>query len=751
MIANPILELEQDLPTEDVSSVRVKAIKAVHRIINGTQERVEKKVKFTFKSIAKEAQISPTELLEGFSEVMDYVQSIKQQPESRVTPHAVNARNRCNEAIDRILDGNPLTISKSANLNVANVAKEANIDDSYIYQALPDILNRVHELKKGQVFGNKATNALLVKTLDQMIQNGREITVKSVCRAAGLNKSFDCNVRKSYPDVHKKIREAIHKQSSEKRTLERTELLAAVERLKAGKPVNVEPLPKGILLSIKKLMRESGIHESTIVRHHKDIADICLNTRIESDEYSWVISDKEREKLGGSSNVRLNFGAIEQCWMRDAAKEFITDCMMSRSSSTLQANLQALRMFSEALNEIHSNIEPNKINRKVITDVLFLWRKRDITTSTIKRRMSALRQFFEWCIETGSVKFQSVVLMKDTDYPKIEKTLPRFISEKVMAQLNANIDGLSPPIMRLFLVLQEVGMRISECISLKYDCIYPDKDGDYFMKYYQFKMKKEHVVPISKELVSVIKEQQASVIEDFNKKLAILFPTPPLQNCKKRKYVRAGKTWSQGTLIKHLNVLAQERNITGEDGQIYHFSFHPFRHTVATRMINNGVPQHIVQRYLGHETPTMTSVYAHIMDQTLKKEFAKFQGKMVDNNGKVYEAEDVVTSLAEGIDPNELDNQWIKKNIAVQSLPNGLCSLPIVQGGCPHANSCLTCPNFRTDHRYLPQHKAQLNKTEKIIVTCKANGWQRQLEMNERLKQSLVNIIEPLEAVNNDS
>jgi integrase len=33
-------------------------------------------------------------------------------------------------------------------------------------------------------------------------------------------------------------------------------------------------------------------------------------------------------------------------------------------------------------------------------------------------------------------------------------------------------------------------------------------------------------------------------------------------------------------------------------------------------MINNGVPQHIVQRYLGHESPQMTAVYAHIHDST---------------------------------------------------------------------------------------------------------------------------------------
>lgn len=168
-------------------------------------------------------------------------------------------------------------------------------------------------------------------------------------------------------------------------------------------------------------------------------------------------------------------------------------------------------------------------------------------------------------------------------------------------------------------------------------------------------------------------------------------------------------------------------------------------------MINNGVPQHIVQRYLGHETPTMTSTYAHIMDETLKKEFAAFQGKMVDINGKIYEPEDIATTLVEGSDPDDIDAQWLKKNIAVQSLPNGLCSLPVVQGSCPHANACLSCPNFRTDHRYLPQHRDQLAKTEKIIATCKANGWQRQLEMNESVKSSLVKIIEPLEVACHDA
>ena len=162
-------------------------------------------------------------------------------------------------------------------------------------------------------------------------------------------------------------------------------------------------------------------------------------------------------------------------------------------------------------------------------------------------------------------------------------------------------------------------------------------------------------------------------------------------------------------------------------------------------MINNGVPQHVVQKYLGHESPQMTMTYAHIMDQTLKMEFARFHGKMVDIHGKIYEPKNIIDSFSKGTDANNLDAQWLKKNIAIQTLPNGICTLPIIQGKCPHANSCFTCSHFRTDDRYLPEHKKQLEATNKVIEIAKKNGWKRQLEMNERLRDNLIAIIKPLE------
>src|SRR5690625_7120032 len=96
----------------------------------------------------------------------------------------------------------------------------------------------------------------------------------------------------------------------------------------------------------------------------------------------------------------------------------------------------------------------------------------------------------------------------------------------------------------------------------------------------------------------------------------------------------------QDTFRVKLNELAYEEKITDNKGEIFRFHAHAFRHTVGTRMINNGVPQHIVQKFLGHESPEMTSRYAHIFDETLKNEFTKFQEKLVNNNGDVLDIDD---------------------------------------------------------------------------------------------------------------
>ena len=42
--------------------------------------------------------------------------------------------------------------------------------------------------------------------------------------------------------------------------------------------------------------------------------------------------------------------------------------------------------------------------------------------------------------------------------------------------------------------------------------------------------------------------------------------------------------------------------------------FHDLRHTAATHMLRNGIPVHVVSRYLGHATVSTTlDTYSHVI------------------------------------------------------------------------------------------------------------------------------------------
>jgi site-specific recombinase XerD len=50
---------------------------------------------------------------------------------------------------------------------------------------------------------------------------------------------------------------------------------------------------------------------------------------------------------------------------------------------------------------------------------------------------------------------------------------------------------------------------------------------------------------------------------------------------------------------------------------------HQFRHTLATRLVNNEVSLETVRRLLDHGSPEMTARYAQIHDQTLRREWER--------------------------------------------------------------------------------------------------------------------------------
>ena len=134
----------------------------------------------------------------------------------------------------------------------------------------------------------------------------------------------------------------------------------------------------------------------------------------------------------------------------------------------------------------------------------------------------------------------------------------------------------------------------------------------------------------------------------------------------------------------------------------------------------------------------MTARYATIKDQTLRREWERYQQRINIRGERIQ------------LDPDGplSDAAWAKENLAraKQTLPNGYCGLPLQQS-CPHPNACLTCDHFFTTEEFLPLHREQLERTERLLADAEHNGNRRLVEMNTAVRLNLVRIIEGLEAL----
>lgn len=487
----------------------------------------------------------------------------------------------------------------------------------------------------------------------------------------------------------------------------------------------------------------SVLHSSQgIVEYPKSDPTLCMLRQLyltieevfdDRDEYAKDIWDFR--KLGlrinlSKSDYKLNFTKIAQPWLQQASKQFLRYCLATGATETSRTRLAALNLFSQFLRLHFPSLQPSTIERRTILEYLSYLHQLPLRPTTRTHYLAYLKEFLELCARENWAEIPDKRLIYHEDYPQLEKHQPRFIPQGILDQLNQVLETFPPQTMRMILVVQEVGMRVSELCQMPFDCLVQDTAGDWFLRWYQSKMYKEHSVPVSRELVAVIQEQQAHVKVEWGRDVLWLFP-----NVK-------GQAYRQRWFVVELNQMAFEKQICDASGKIFRFQSHQFRHSVATKMINSGVPQHIVQRYLGHESARMTATYAFIHDQTLKEEYMRFRGKTIDVTGQIVEPKGRA---------NTSDLQWVKKNILAQALPNGSCALPVLAGTCPHANACLTCVHFRTDASFLPQHKAQLEETQQLIQVARANGWQRQMEMNEKVTTNLENIIASLEETDHDA
>ena len=217
-----------------------------------------------------------------------------------------------------------------------------------------------------------------------------------------------------------------------------------------------------------------------------------------------------------------------------------------------------------------------------------------ISATSRARKLSALKSFYKYL--TVRTKLISENPVADMEYPKLRKSLPRYLT---LEQSKALLQAVSGPnekrdyaILMLFL---NCGIRRSELVGLNLTDVYEDRIR------VVGKGNKERFVyfgtPCRKAIDAYLPERNKKVLTDNR----ALFGS--------RDSNRISVTAVHRLVKKYLLMAGLDPD---------HFSAHKLRHTAATMMLSGGVDVKTVQEVLGHENLNTTQIYTHIENTELK-------------------------------------------------------------------------------------------------------------------------------------
>lgn len=210
------------------------------------------------------------------------------------------------------------------------------------------------------------------------------------------------------------------------------------------------------------------------------------------------------------------------------------------------------------------------------------------------RKLSAIKSFYKYL--TVRTKQLSMNPVQDLEFPKIRKSLPKYLTLEECTRLLNSVQG--PNAKRDFAILMlflNCGIRRAELVGLNLTDVYEDRIR------VVGKGNKERIVYMGaackRAIDNYLPERNKVVLSDnralFGSRDKHRISVSAVHRLVKKHLLAAGLDASQ-------------------------LSAHKLRHTAATLMLSNGVDVKTVQEVLGHENLNTTQIYTHIENTELK-------------------------------------------------------------------------------------------------------------------------------------
>lgn len=255
------------------------------------------------------------------------------------------------------------------------------------------------------------------------------------------------------------------------------------------------------------------------------------------------------------------------------------------------------------ITEFFSYLEKNKIDylqidASTVRSYLKYLDTLDLQNSTISRRISALRSFYNFLLSEKKVTHNIFLSIKN---PKIARKLPNYLSYTEMEDLLKHASSMGEDGLKFRLLLEMLyatGCRVSEITNIKLADINTSTRQIKVMG----KGSKERIVYYGEYADKYLKEYLKA---NLNYNSSYLFAK---SNKEKLSVVEVEEIFKK--IMRNISLKT-------------HVTPHTIRHTFATHLLNNGADIKTVQTLLGHSSLSTTGIYTHVSTDHLKDIYFK--------------------------------------------------------------------------------------------------------------------------------
>lgn len=244
-----------------------------------------------------------------------------------------------------------------------------------------------------------------------------------------------------------------------------------------------------------------------------------------------------------------------------------------------------------------------KINLDDMHKYLEHLNKENKKATTVAHNITVINSFYSFLINENIIATNPCTNIIS---PKLAKKLPNYLTEEEVDKLlniplKTAYDYRNKAMLEL---LYATGIRVSELINLKFVNLELQDDFIRVMG----KGSKERIIPIS----NISKKYLIEYIEIYRKTLL---------KSKDSEYLFIN---NQGNVISRVGFFKIIKKLCLENNISKNVSPHILRHSFATHLLAHGADLRVIQELLGHSDISTTQIYAHLINDKLKKDYEEF-------------------------------------------------------------------------------------------------------------------------------